>query len=652
MLSFATAWDTEFQPEMDKKYVQVARITQDLQGNDVIGTWKNIAQVVQFVDPMWMPDPDNPHELLFQWIEAPPLPFAQGQKHNRTIDLSPLAGDNIKIRFLFDSVDEFANEGAGWFIDDIVVSGSGTKTISVPTVMMSSTATTTVGTTTVTMYRSFSTLFTLSEGENTLIATGIQPYSPQLRGQTQVQGFVDTIDPVITLSNVPANTNNPQQQLKGTLVEPTIDKGGMLEISHNVTSPDGSTSTAIVGKVTSEGEFQVFVSLQEGTNTFVAYAEDGGGRNSTKTLTSVADFSPPVAQIGIIGVTSAGEALVGDQYFVVVAAVDTLSGVSTSTLVSTGDAMPAVADVPSILVQMHSLDKIGTTTATHVTLATVQPNTPVAVQDVYVEVTDKAGNSTTVAGSLNVVSSRTNRNYYLFPGNNFMGLAIIPDDDDANTTDDASMDRLMAQDVTDRVSAAYKTYLNTTTVTLADVVASTFAFNKAGNFVVHTPGPAADTLTELAPFQGMNVNTNETVAGTEVFKKVSVAGFSGQQAVPVRINIEGVFFRLNELPPGKEMRVGYNLIAPHILSDTLFNTVYRGALVPRELAVSALTFDRRVAATMSSGSISAEIVEGFLTNSMGDSLKPELSYWTFIASDPLDTRVNDLDDPLGPTITP
>jgi hypothetical protein len=653
-LTFATAWDTEFQPEMDRKFVQVASITQDLQGNDVIGTWKNIAQVVQFVDPMWMPDPHNPHELLFEWIEAPPLPFAQGQKHSRTIDLSPLAGDTIKIRFLFDSVDEFANEGLGWFVDDIVVSGSGTKTISVPTTMMTSTVSVQYGTTTVTMYRSFSTTFTLSEGENTIVALGIQPYSPGLRGTTEAEGFVDITDPVITLSNVPANTNNPQQQLKGTLVEPTIDMGGMLEIYHNVTSPDGSTSTAIVGKVTQEGAFQVFVSLQEGTNVFLAYAEDGGGRYATTTLTSVADFSPPVATIGVIGVTSDDEALVGDQYFVVVAATDTLSGVSTSTLVSSGQAMVPISDVPDILVEMHSLSHIGSTTSTHAILATVQANTPVAVQDVGVTVTDKAGNSTVATGSLNVVSSRTNRNYYLFPGNNFMGLAIIPDDDDTATTDDASMDRLMAQEVTDRVSDAFVTYLATSTVTLGDVVASTFAFNKAGNFVVHTPGPAADTLTELEPFQGMNINTNEQAgtSNTDVFKKVSVAGFSGQQAVPIRINIEGVFFRLNELPPGKEMRVGYNLIAPHILSDTMFDTVYRGALVPRELAVSALTFDRRVAASMSSGTISAEIVEGFLTNSIGDTLKPELSYWTFIASDPLDTRVNDLDDPLGPTITP
>jgi hypothetical protein len=359
--------------------------------------------------------------------------------------------------------------------------------------------------------------------------------------------------------------------------------------------------------------------------------------------------------VEVVGVTSDGEALVGDDYFVLVAATDALSGVATSTIVSTGEAMSDIGSVPQILVEMHELSHVGSVTSTHVALDSVAAGTPVGVNSVQVTVSDKAGNTVTVTGSLNVVSSRSNRNFYLFPGNNFMGLALIPDDDNATTTDDASMDRLMQQDVSDRVSDAMKTHMGTSTVVLGDVVESTFAFNKAGNFIVHTPGDAADTLTEMSPFQGMNVNTMETVGTTttvDVFKKVSVAGFSAQQAVPIRINIEGVFFRQGELPPGQEMRVGYNLIAPHILSDTLFDTVYRGALVPRELAVSALSFDRRVDASTDEGSISAEIVEGFVTNSIGDSLKPELSYWTFIANDPLDTRVNNLGDPLGPTITP
>jgi len=429
-----------------------------------------------------------------------------------------------------------------------------------------------------------------------------------------------------------------------------------MEVTHVVVGIDGTTSEAIIGKVTTEGEFSIFVSLQEGTNTFVALATDGGGRTASSTLVSIADTTPPTAEVEIVGVTSHGEALVGDQFFVVVAAQDSLSGVATSTLVSSNTVMSTLDEVPAILIAMHGIGTVGTSTATttNVTLMGVGAGTPVGVNEIAVSVSDKAGNTVQVVGELNVASSRTNRNYYLFPGNNFMGLALIPDDGDADTSDDASMDRLMQQDVTAGVSDAFKTYLNTTTVSLGDVVESTFAFNKAGNFVVHTPGPASDTLQEMDPFQGMNVNTKETVdsGSVDVFRKVTVSGFSALQSVPIRINIEGVFFRQGELPPDQEMRVGYNLIAPHILSDTLFDTVYRGALVPRELAVSALSFDRRVDASVSGGTISAEIVEGFVTNSIGDSLKPELSYWTFIASDPLDTRVNDLGDPLGPTITP
>jgi hypothetical protein len=291
-----------------------------------------------------------------------------------------------------------------------------------------------------------------------------------------------------------------------------------------------------------------------------------------------------------------------------------------------------------------------------VTLAQVEQNTPVGLNTIPVTVSDLAGNTTTVNGSLSVVAARTNRNYFLFPGNNFMGLALIPDDGNPATTDDASLDRLMTQDVTGRVSQAFFDQLATSSVTLGDMVESTFAFNKAGNFVVHTPGVgAADTLTDLQPFQGVILKTKETSQATttvDVFKKVSVEGFTALQAVPIRINIQGVFSPSGAtLPPSKEMRVGFNLIAPHILNNSLFDTVYRGALIPRELAVSALTFERRVDAISGTG-ITAEIFEGFVSNSLGDLLKPVLSYWTFIVDDPQNILVNEFGDQLGPTIVP
>jgi len=291
-----------------------------------------------------------------------------------------------------------------------------------------------------------------------------------------------------------------------------------------------------------------------------------------------------------------------------------------------------------------------------VTLSSVAANTPAELQGIPVRVSDKAGNSINVNGALNVVAARTNRNYFLFPGNNFMGLALIPDDGNATTTDDASLDRLMSQDVTDQVNPAFVTQQNTSTITLGDVVESTFAFNKAGNFIVHTPGDgAADTLTNLSPFQGVIMRTKAMTVSApvvDIFKKVDVEGFSAQQAVPIRINIQGVFSPTGaSLPPSKELRVGFNLVAPHILGDTIFNTVLRGALIPRELAISALTFERRVDAVASDG-IKVEIFEGFVSNSLGDVLKPTLSYWTFIVDDPQNDLVNDLGDPLGPTIVP
>jgi hypothetical protein len=656
-LSFDTAWDTEFMPDLDTKLVQVATVTQDVQGNDVVGTFKTIGQIVQFMDPMGMPPGQNAHPSLFEWITTTPLPFAPGVHHPVSIPLDVFAGQRIKVRFKFDSGDEWANEGFGWFVDNITLSGSGTKTISIPTTPLATPVVAMVNGTSTTLYASFSTQFALAEGENTVVATAVQPYSPQLSGYATAAGFVDTKAPVITLSGLPAHTNVVFQTLTGTLIEPTIDQPGAgMTFTQNLVSPDGATSSVVIGKVTQEGPFSLGISLQEGTNTFVAEATDGGGLTATKQIVAVADMSPPVARVGVVTVTSEGEAIVGDQYFVLVAATDALSGVATSTLVSTGATMLPLNQTPATLRAMHNLGSVNNVTTTHVTLASVAANTPVAYHDIHVTVSDKAGNTITVTGSLNVVAARSNRNYFLFPGNNFMGLALIPDDGDDATTDDASLDRLMLQDVTDQVNPAFVTHQATSTITLGDVVESTFAFNKAGNFIVHTPGlGAADTLTELQPFQGVILRTKEMTVTTpvvDIFNKVDVEGFSAQQAVPIRINIQGVFSPTGaSIPPNKELRVGFNLVAPHILGDTDFATVFRGALIPRELAISALTFERRVDAVASNG-INVEIFEGFVSNSLGDELKPTLSYWTFIVDDPQNDLVNDLGDQLGPTITP
>ena len=215
----------------------------------------------------------------------------------------------------------------------------------------------------------------------------------------------------------------------------------------------------------------------------------------------------------------------------------------------------------------------------------------------------------------------------------------------------------MNQDVTNSVSQAFVTELGGS-VTLGDVVEQVNSYietSNGGAFVGYTPGDGgADTLTDLKAFQGMTIKTRaESATGTAVFKQAAVEGFSATQSVPVKYNIEGVFFKQGQLPPDKEMRVGYNLVSPHILRDTAFTTVYRGALIPKELAVSALTFEREVTASAGSdGTISATITESFSANSASDLLKPTFSYWTYIVDDPDDTRINTLGTQKGPTITP
>lgn len=633
-LKFFTGYDTEVASDADIKLVEVATVTTDLQGNDVVGQFQPVLQIVG-AGGSGAPWPANAH-ASFHFVELSPL-FINPNLVPIEFDLAPFAGQRIKIRFRFDSIDPHANNGEGWYVDDIQVSGAGIKTVTVTTTPIDETD---GGTR---YFRAFSIpSFTLSEGQNTIGAEAQQPYSPYLQALVTVTGFVDTTLPQITLFNVPAATNDLSHTLRGTIQDLTLQS---LEIIQTV--PDGSTSTIFaISSVPEGGTFNVGVTLPEGANTFNAQAIDGGGLIGAASLQTIADFTNPTAQVQVVPVTSQGEAVVGDQFFVLAAASDNLSGVASVTDVQSGDSLIPISSAPPILVEMHGLNTVNGSSTTHVLLSTVQSGTPVGLNSISLTVTDSAGNqSTTSADVLSVVSARTNRNYFLFPGINFMGLALIPDDGNPATTDDASLDRLMAQDVTDQVNPAFVTHLATTTVTLGNVVDSTFAF-EAGTFLVHTPGTgAADTLTSMAPFQGMIIKTNEDLSTTsttiDIFRQVDVEGFTAQQAVPIRINIQGLFIKTGDItPPEKTMSPGYNLVAPHILDDTTFDVVYRGALIPDQLAVSAITFERRVDADdEGSSGIGAEIFEGFVVQSLGELLKPVLSYWTYIVSG-------------SPTITP
>jgi hypothetical protein len=274
-----------------------------------------------------------------------------------TVDLSAYQGQSVKIRFRFDSGDGWGNDEAGWYVDNIKISGSGEKTVSVPTTILETPVVETIGTTSVRWVKSFTTNFDLAEGENTVVMRASQPYS-SLVDSTQLQGFVDTQAPVITIGGLPQNTNVVKQQLTGTIDDITLQ---IMTVSQMTTDQStGATSTSSIyslKQVPNDNAFTVNVSLSNGPNVFTVTGLDRGGLTTTKTATVVSDQTNPTATVKIVAENSTAQALYGDSYFVVVAAADPLSGVNNVALSTTAgsEAFVPVNEVPSILSSIQNV---------------------------------------------------------------------------------------------------------------------------------------------------------------------------------------------------------------------------------------------------------------------------------------------------------
>ena len=159
-------------------------MTTDPQGNEIIGSFETILQIVGPGEDEDEDIPDNAHED-FEFVELPPL-FINPSLVQVSFDLSPFAGDDIKIRFQFDSGDEIGNDGEGWYLDDIEVSGAGTQTVVVAThPPRPARERHCERHTSTTLFRAFSQSFVLSEGANVVLADAEQTYRACLRSSTK-----------------------------------------------------------------------------------------------------------------------------------------------------------------------------------------------------------------------------------------------------------------------------------------------------------------------------------------------------------------------------------------------------------------------------------------------------------------------------------
>jgi uncharacterized repeat protein (TIGR01451 family) len=443
---------------------------------------------------------------------------------------------------------------------------------------------------------------------NTAKATGMPPVGRKVKATDTAT--VDVINPAIDIRKTPRS----QQAATGFDVVFTITVRNIGDVDLTnvvVTDPMAPACDRVIGNLAVGARDRYTCVVRAVVEDFVNTATATG----TPPLGGdVSDTDSASVSLGVkvVTITSEGEAAAGDQYFVVVAAPDD------TTVKVNGEIATPIDEVPELLRRMYGLNAVGSSNATHVMLASVDHGAPLGPMPIEIRI----GN-TRLTAHLEVVAERTNRNYYLFPGLNYNGLGLAPHD--------PSLDHLLDQETTN-ASPDFVEALGRG-ATLRDVIATVFVYSDTGEFLAfNTPDPLASNPPlfsddiELKPFQGMLIMTREAAFDTD----------DGQiPPVPIRMNIRGPFLRNDPTAPiTKELRFGFNLIAPHARNDSPFEEVFRGALVPRELVLNAIAFKREVAASsVEGGGIVAEVVEKWVLPSplSGVMVEPELAYWAFVA---------------------
>ena len=447
-------------------------------------------------------------------------------------------------------------------------------------------------------------------------------------------------------------------QLSWSQFDVTDTKTIIVTTTDDVVEEDAETVTLLlINETTTEGPAGVAVS-------------DGS---------AILTITDDEAAAKVVGIVSDGEGMRGDQFFVVVAAADSLqhSNIISATLQAvsgfTGGPLLAIASVDDIVRGQHNLNFVRSKTSTHVALLSISSTEPLGKIDFAFDLNYTAGSDptvTTTAGtaiSINVVGSRTNRNFFLSPGINFVGLGLVPAISSTATQLEQAVPNANHA-FADAVAAANFER----GVELKDVVEKIFVFDCVTTKptcdgvwnLFHTTDalsgasstdPNAGALTYLKPFQGMIIKTRITStpaggSGISVFDKVNVAGF-GPTGVPVKMNIVGPFIDVTTnvplAPPEHTLRFGWNLIAPHTQEAAPFNIVFNDVVVPDVLASRAISFIREIRSANFGGNIIGDIVEEFAIATWNEIIRPEFAYWTRINPHPA-SSVTPIIGPSGP----
>ena len=409
---------------------------------------------------------------------------------------------------------------------------------------------------------------------------------------------------------------------------------------HDTTEEPAESVILKLVNASTTGAEGVVLSDTNGTDGVFAVREDPAGvqPDVQADATAVLEIRDDEPAMKVVTVVSDPEAMPGDPYFLV------FTGAPSAT---PPEGLTAIANVPELLQKTFGLDEVRSKPATHVSMGMVSTSDPLGVKTFSYTVSGQP-----VSATLDVVGARTNRSFYLFPGANFTGLGLVPDDPSiANqlqqTVPNAS------QDLIDAIKANNpdNTELDGDVVKLEDVVETVWAFSAAAT----NPGwkayytvdpltgigpPDSGDLTDLEAFQGMIIMTRSEATGptapVAVFDEATASPMT--HPVSVRIDIEGPFLQAgNVAPVSTVLSRGFNLIAPHVWAVTPYDTVFGGT--GGDISETFSSAISRWRALQPWSTIYVEIIDMWVTESASippfvapGVIFPELSYWVRVAA--------------------
>ena len=629
-LEFNTWYETEPVPEADLKLVEASEITYDDAGNPVEGPWRALVQIVGFgfggapvppVDRATGLTLFEPHQSFFRReMEQAAIEFGDEGPRPRFervhVSLRDFRGTEIKIRFRFDTVNEFANGGNGWFVDDVEVLGAGFKgqTTAVtpldPPVVVDN----------VKWYGTFASTATLGEGENEVIAFGRQPYAPKpsgpnLVGVDRVFGFLDLTGPFMELFGIDPVVSGPLQTLDGFIDDINLRS---MEIAQTfltgVTTTDSKTIFAIA-ELPQDGEFSVPISLLEGLNTFTATGVDGSGNQSVYVfevrLNTQGPTLTPLDTSYPVGFTSARA---GDLVVIRVDATDNLGvdRIEMRFADEPGEEFARPGEIPQAV-----LSQWQASSGNWVFPIEIPPEAPPGVFEIQVVAIDFAGNETSGTVTAAVVATLEGFSFNLMPGYNLISLPLKPDDSYTGADGD-NMVNLLGAELLAKIE------------TISYYDASLTGLPPEDRWLIYSPDApeASDTF------------NFETGKGYWTKMKDAVFEFDDPLAPglpptprPVVWSYTGRFIDPGTLPPSYEMGLGWNLVGFHSENVLPVTTALQSLESPDRIWASLYQFNNLIEFEFGNEDEEggAEIVLGAFERELptGD-MVPGKGYWLFM----------------------